>query len=227
MNKQQEARLNSFYATQSVLHDNATTWNGIPAIVAVVTEYDNNISTIEDAVEVQVKDLKGHTQAKADALETMITKTLQVAGATMAWAEANKNAGLAEEMNIVPSELRNYRDAIVAQRCQGVYAAANTNIAALSNFGILPADLVDLQAKITTYVSLVSRPRTLVTARSVKTAGLGFLIRDTTRLLDRRLDMLMRGFTVTKPDFYNQYLKARNIVDPSTQSEPKPQQKVA
>ncbi len=213
MNQQQENRFNSMYAAQTVLNDNSALWSGMPAMVALKSEFDANIASIEDAIEVQVKDIKGHTVAKADALEAMIAKTLRVGGAVMAYAGATKNAGLAEEMNVVPSELRGYRDAIVAQRCQGIHAAATTNLAALVGYGVVAADLTELQTLIDAYVALVPKPRNMIVARSVKTGDLGLLLRDTSRLLDRRMDMMMRSFMVSAPDFYSQYTKARMIVD--------------
>lgn len=218
MNAQQEARMGMFYGTNNVLTDNNALWVGTPAMVSLVTEFRANIEAIENALEVQVKDITGHAKAKNVAVEAMIAKTLRVSGVAMAYAEATGNPGLAEEMNVVASELRGYRDAIVAQRCQGLHATATANLAALAGYGIVAADLTDLQAAIDAYLVLVAMPRTKIVVRSVKTNDLGVLIRDTGKLLDRRLDMLMRGFTVSQPDFYSQYTKARMIIDPASQS---------
>lgn len=217
MNAQQEARVNMFYATAQVLDDNNGTWSGTPAMVTLKAEFDANIGSIEAALAVQVKDITGFAKAKAASLDKLVNKTLQVAGAAMAYAEAKKNPGLAEEMNISASELRNYRDAVVAQRCQGVHAAATTNLAALADYGVVAADLTDLQTDIDAYLALVASPRTKIVTRSTKTAELGALIRDTSKLLDRRMDMVMRGFTVSKPEFFSQYTKARMIIDPASQ----------
>lgn len=213
MNRIQESQVGMFYTTDGVLTDNNTLWTGSPAMVALVTEFRLNIGSIENATEQQVKDITGHAKAKAAALTAMVNKTLHVGGAGMAYAEATGNRALAEEMNVVPSELRGYRDAIVAQRCQGVHTAANANAAALVGYGVAAADLTDLQATIDAYLALVASPRTKIAQRSAKTAELGALIRDTSKLLDRRMDMLMRGFMVSQPDFFSQYTKARQIVD--------------
>lgn len=217
MNAQQESRVNMYYSTGQVLGENSAIWSGTAAMVTLKTEFDANITSIEAALAVQVKDITGHTKAKAVALDTMINKTLQVAGAAMAYAEATKNPGLAEEMNLSASELRNYRDAVVAQRCQGVHVSATTNLAALAGYGVAAADLTELQANIDAYLALVASPRTKIVTRSTKTAELGALIRDTSKLLDRRMDMVMRGFMVSQPDFYSQYTKARMIIDPASQ----------
>lgn len=213
MNQQQENRLNMFYAAQGALNLDPSIWNGVAAMVTVVGEFEQNIAAIEDKLETQVKDITGYTTEKANALEAMIAKTLEVGGAVMSYAEANGKAGLAEEMNVVSSELRGYRDAIVAQRSQGVHATATANLAALATYGIAAADLTDLQAKITTYKALIAAPRLKVTERKGATSSIGILIRDTMRLLDRRLDMLVRGFSVSHPEFFANYTNARSIVD--------------
>ena len=154
MNAQQEARVNMFYATAQVLEDNNGIWSGTPAMVTLKTEFDANVGSIEAALAIQVKDITGYAKAKAASLEKLVSKTLQVAGAAMAYAEATKNPGLSEEMNISASELRNYRDAVVAQRCQGVHSAATTNLAALAGYGVVAADLTELQADIDAFLAL-------------------------------------------------------------------------
>ena len=210
--------MNMYYSTNNVLTEHAALWAGVPAMVTVVTEFRGNITAIEDTMEAQVRDITGHAKDKALALELMVARTVRVCGMAMAYGEATGNQGLAEEMNVVASELRGYRDAIVAQRCQGLHATATANLAALAGYGVVAADLTDLQAAIDAYMVLVAMPRTKIVGRRVKTSDLGILIRDTGKLLDRRMDMLMRGFSVSQPEFFNQYTGGREIIDPASQS---------
>lgn len=201
------------YAAIQVLDKNTLIWNGVPAMVQAHTEFKANLSALEGAVAKQVADITGHAKDKAAAEEKMIAKTLAVAGSVMAFATVNEDNGLAESMDISPSELRRYRDSVVAQRCQTVYDAANANIAALADFGVLPADTATLQGLINAYVALIAQPRNMITARKGATAEIGTLVRDTMKLLNRRIDRLMIQFKYSHPEFVSQYFDARIIID--------------
>ena len=205
--------MNMFFTIQEVMQNNNAVWGATPAMVTANTEFDGNIGALRVAVARQVTDIKGHAKDKALALDSMIEQTLRVAGVVMAYAEATNNQALAEAMNLVPSELRRYRDSVVAERCQGVHTEATTNLAAIATYGIVAADLTSLLTAIDAYVALIPRPRTMITVRKGATNEIGLLVRDTMRLLDRRMDMLMRGFMISHPDFFRQYTDARIIVD--------------
>lgn len=201
------------YAAVQVLDQNTVIWNGVPAMVQAHTEFKANITAIELAVSKQVADITGHAKDKASAEDNMIAKTLSVAGSVMALATVNGDNGLAEAMNITPSELRRYRDSVVAQRCMGVHDAATLNAAALVDYGVSAADIIDLKARIDKYVSLIAQPRNMITARKGATAEIGALVRDTMKLLNNRIDRLMQQFSFSHKEFHAQYFDARIIID--------------
>lgn len=213
MKQYEENRLSMMYATRQVLDQNSGTWNTVPAFVAAKNEFNANIKAMEDSLALQLRDITGHTEAKAVAKDAMIAPTVLVAGGVMAWASFTGNEGLAEEMNVFPSELLKYRDSVVAQRCQYVSDAANANIASLADYGVTAADVTALQSRIDAYLVLVQQPRNVITARMGATSEIALLVRDTKKLLSRRLDMMMRQFIASAPEFYRQYTNARIIID--------------
>jgi hypothetical protein len=213
MNDYQENRMSMFLATQLVMQENESKWNVIPALVQASADFDANIAALKAAMVTQVKDLRGYTTDKRNAERTMIAWTLKVSGRVMAWAEVNGNQGLAEEMNVVQSELSQYRDAVVAERCQGVHDLALANLASLADYGLTAADTTALQSAITKYTDQLSVPRMLVSIRKSTTSEIGLLVRDTMRLLTRRMDRLMRGFEQSDATFHKTYTNARIIID--------------
>lgn len=213
MNQVQENRMSMAYAVVQVLDENTAIWNGLPGIVQAHTEFKANIAATEGALSKQVVDITGHAKDKTAAEESMIAKTLSVAGGVMAMATLNDDNGLAEAMNLSPSELRRYRDSVVAQRCMGVHDAATLNKAALIDYGIVDADITELKSLIDRYVSLIAQPRNKITARKGATAEIGVLIRDTMKLLNNRMDRLMQQFAFSHKEFHKHYKDARIIID--------------
>lgn len=226
MNQFQENRLSMFYAVQQTMVDNNAVWSGTLAIVTAKAEFDGQVKGLEDALEIQVRDIRGHAVDKGNAEEAMIGETLDVAGKVMAYAVANSDEALAEAMNISPSELRRYRDSIVAQRCQDVHDAANGVLASLVAYGVDAAKLAAFQALIDAYLALNTAPRLAITTRKNATAAIELLMSDTLDLLHRQMDPLMQGYAITNPSFYRLYTDARVIVDlvggPGEPDEPAP-----
>lgn len=213
MNQVQENKMSMAYAVVQVLDQNTAIWNGVPAIQQAHTEFKANITATELAVSKQIADITGHAKDKAAAEDSMIAKTLSVAGAVMAFATVNGDNGLAEAMNLSPSELRRYRDSVVAQRCMGVHDAATQNATTLVDYGVSAADIADLKTRIDKYVSLIAQPRNRITARKGATAEIGALIRDTMKLLNNRMDRLMQQFAFSHKEFHKHYFDARIIID--------------
>ncbi len=222
MNKRQENRLSMFYVVKSTLEENNAVWSGTPAIVAAKAEYDANVKALEDALEVQLRDIRGHAVDKRNAEEVMIAETLDVAGKVMAYATAIGDEALAEAMNIVPSELRRYRDSVVAQRCQDVHDSANAVLASLADYGVDAAKLTAFQALIDAYLAENTAPRLAITTRKNATAVIEELVEGTLTMLNRRMDPLMQGFAITDPEYHRQYTDARIIVDLGGTGEPEP-----
>lgn len=213
MNDQQENRLSMFLSTQKVMQENQAKWATVAALVQATTDFDANLIALKSATATQVKDLRGHTIDKRKAEDQMIKQTLKVSGAVMAWAEFENNQGIAEEMNIVQSALRGYRDAVVAERCTGVHDTALAHLVDLADYGLTAADTTELKEAITAYETILSLPRVLVNIRKSVTSEIGFLIRDTMRLLTRRMDRLMRLYELSDPTFHRTYTNARIIID--------------
>ena len=202
-----------FYATDKFLDENSAVLGTVPALVAAILEFQANIKALEAATEKQVIDITGFAKDKAEAEDAMIGLTLAVAGGTRAYATVIGDSVLAEKMNVTTSALRKHRDAVVAQHSQGIHNEANAVVASLADYGVTPAVLTDLQNAIDRYVAAIAAPRAAITDRKGATAEIRELMKDTTKLLVKRIDSLVEQFRVTNPDLVRGYEDARIIVD--------------
>jgi len=85
-------------------------------------------------------------------------------------------------------------------------------VASLADYGVLPADLAELNVLIDAFVNLIPAPRIAITARKGATTGLATFIKDADSVLKERLDKLMQLFKVSALEFYTHYFNARIIV---------------
>ena len=218
MDRKQENQLSMFYAVQKTLMLNQAIWSATPAMVTASDEYTLNINAMESCVERQVIDIRGFAKSKAVAESKMIGHTLVVAGCVRAYAAVIGDTVLADKMNVTRSTLLRHRDAVVAQHSQGIHTAATEVVASLVPYGITAATLTALQDSIDNYVEALTAPRNAIMLRKGATTELKMLLRDTSKLLTKRLDALMESFGATEPEFYRDYYNARMILDLGTGS---------
>jgi hypothetical protein len=215
MTSKQEAKLNMFRATQKHCADNATIVATIPAFQAGVTSLNTLISSIIATAQQEDLVTKGITVDKAEAKKTLCQLAADVAAPIIAFAAANNNNQLLQEVNFSYTELFRSKDDQLAPRCQNIHKAANTNIAALGAYGINAATVATLQTTINNYQAAVPNPRNAAAQKVTIRANLKSLIKQADTVLKLQLDKTIVGLKATKPDFVATYKTNRIILDPS------------
>lgn len=213
MNKRNENRFSMFYTVQAACAKHAAVWTPLVPFKTAHDEVVINIGAIEAATQTQEKSIAGLALDKRYKQDAMVKVAVEVAAATYAYAVDKGDMVLQEEVNYSASDLRRERDAVIAQVCQNIHTAANGVIGELAAYGVVPADLVNLQTAIDAYVSVVSSTRTGVTVRKGATAEIDALVRNTMKILTQRMDKLMPEFEASHPEFYQEYFDARMIID--------------
>ncbi len=213
MTDNQENKLSMGLVVQNVVNSNNVIWSGLPAFVSAFNDFEGIIVEILSNRVVQEADTKGVTLDKQQAEDVLIAKTLMISSGTYAYAVDNSNETLREKINYSPSNLRQARDTILRDMCQLIHDEVNAEIGNLADYGVLPADLTDLQNKIDLYYIAISEPREAITDRKTATQELVILLGRFDDVLTERMDKLMVMFRDSHPLFYRQYVNARMIVD--------------
>ena len=213
MKSNQENKLSMYYAVQRVCAANNLVWGGLPAFVSGFNDFKTSIGKIETILKAQERGILGVAKDKDAIQDSMIDLSLRVAGAVFAYASDTSNLTLKGKVNYSRSELKRVRDSISGQRCQVIADEANTVIGVLATYGIVPADITLLRAKIIDFTNALSAPRTAIAERKGATDELTKQVRKTDVLLKEKLDKLIEKFKVSSVDFYKLYFDARRIVD--------------
>ena len=213
MTDRQENKLSMYLATNAVLGANNTTWAGVPAFVISQGLFNDKISAISKARQIQETETTGVTEDKAQAREAAVVKATVVAAGVFAYASFEDNNTLKEQVNYSPSELRRSRDTILADRLRLIFNTANDNAAAILDYGISAADLIELDDLTTAYEELLQSPRQAIGERSTAKQELEQLFTDGDKILKEQIDKLMELYRTTEVTFYNKYKSARVIID--------------
>jgi len=199
-------------ALKKVCDASPTVWNMKPAFVSAFDAFDLKLTRIGELVEVQQTPTTGVRKDKLQALELMVERTLTVAGAVFAYASTIGNQTLRDAMDVTETELKQGRDSIVVERCRVVHTLASPLVLLLAPYGVVQADLDDLDAAIVAFGGMIAAPRVAITTRKGATAELKTVLSEMDALLTDKMDKLMLQFKPVAPQFYADYFNARILV---------------
>ncbi len=217
LNAKQEARLNSFRATEMHVDDNISVITNIPAFLVTYNKIKTKIAAILDGAQAKSAALTGIAAGKTNSRQTVSTKTVSIAGVVYTYAADIADETLREEMNITNSRLTRTRDEELAPLCQFIHDRAQAHLAALKDYNITDAKLADLQTAITNYSAETPKPRTAISGRKTTNVNISNLFKDIKQLLTR-FDKQIESLAEDHPDFVKTYQSTREIVDPPTKS---------
>ena len=187
--------------------------NGLPAFSNAFGEFNAKIAAIKEAMEVQQAKITGISKDKEELRDELIGKTLKISRAIIAYAENESNRTLQDKVNFTPSSLKYERDTVASQNCQLIKDEAEKVVADLLDYGIVQADLDELQTAIDNYQGAIPTPRQAIRARRDATASLVQLIAEADIVLLKKMDMLMEQFKEAEPGFHEAFKGGKLIVN--------------
>lgn len=216
MNSKQEAKLNMFDAVLTHCQTNAAIVATVPAFDAAVNDFENVVDDLQEAAQAEILIITGHAASKTEQKEELISITLDVAGALVAFASANNNTVLKEQANLTYSDLNRLKDELLAPACNNIHDLADANAAALVPFGVTAAKITSLDNAITAYETAVPAPRNAVANRMSVAETIKLKLKEGDEILKERMDKLVIQFKTTEPEFHAAYKANREIIDPGT-----------
>jgi len=216
MTKQQTQKYSMFLAVFLLVSANILIWSTLIAFGTAFTNFKNKLIDIEDVDEKATKGLKGYAKDKKKKRTAMKDMAMWMKGAVQAYATANGNSILFDSVNFSPSKIMSGKSSTALARATAIYAAANDNVVALANYGILPADVADFLTAITDFETAISAPKEALAERKVAHAQLKQFINEADAMLLFEMDKLMDNFKDSAPTFYAQYFASRKITNIAT-----------
>jgi hypothetical protein len=213
MNKNQSKYWRMFLNTQETLNAHTEKWTGIPVIVGAKTEFDELIQRIFGANDRALSQSKAITAEKAAALETVVQKAETLSGKLQAYAAVTGNVELAIRVKITRSDIIREKETNVGMVVAPVIAAAQEELRNLADYGVTETEVPELESAVDGFMALVGTPRTVRNQAFAALSEIDQLVEDANDVVKNKLDTMMLQFKYTEPVFYDEYLRARAIVD--------------
>jgi len=198
-----------FVKVHAVLKLNQALWVAFIAFVARFSDYETIINAISKKRKKQEADSTGYTKERDEKKTDMVNKALLVAGAIMAYASFISDRALFQSVKFNFTELFRADDITSRDRCQHIHETADSIIAQLADYGITNNTLTDLQSLIDNFSDFIEIRDAVEDVKEESTESLEKIFHSGDILLNEQFDNLMLQFKASQPDFYSQYIHAR------------------
>ncbi|MBK8489002.1 MAG: hypothetical protein IPL48_14570 [Bacteroidetes bacterium] len=213
MNKQQEAKRSMLIAVRDYLNTEIAVWTGSVGMTNAVNALTAHIDQIDVYSLGQQQDTKGASGNKLIKRNVLVAKTKMVADGLSALGNATGDWTLAGQATMTKTKLVRLQDTFLGDVALSIFNLGNANAAVVADYNVSGADIAALGAARTAYMQGIERPKNLISARKTNTSGLNSEILAAMRLLENVLDMLVRTYTESAPNFVLVYFNNRVIFD--------------
>lgn len=213
MNKLQSNLLRMHKTTQETLDFNSLLWNGIPIFVTTKNQHDELIQRVLQVNEKTSPNSKAVTEDKSKKLVVLSEKVNVVAGILYAFASITDNARLMGQVKITKSDLKNARETDVERMVRPILSEARKYLPELADFMLTEDMIMETETTLDDFNTMIGQPRTIRNQAFAAMTVLEDLFEEINDLVKSKLDKLMIRYEVTHPEFYDEYKRARTIVD--------------
>ncbi|MFZ4798303.1 MAG: hypothetical protein ACOYMA_12475 [Bacteroidia bacterium] len=213
MRKQQISHVNMQNQVLKHFDDNASIWSGKMPLVKEVNVLRGINTKIKEASETQQKNnTKGYTSQKNDALDSILTRLLELALNVGHYAKEKNDLVLFEAVNFTETTIDDGSETEVENRCKQIAEKAKANITALiaAGYEVVLQEVDDLLADIETAKTLVTTRDVVSGVKVNSTASIPELLTEARKAL-KNLDGLVKSSRLNNDDFIGTYEALRFI----------------
>ena len=206
-------KLAMYTTTLGLLKSSEEKTASVPAFAATQEKFDDLVTQIKTKDKERLGKTTGKSAAKDEAEDALVTATVMIASALVAYARKIGNTQLKEKARVSESYLRRVRSNEQVNIAKLTYDLALANAEGLVEFSVTPTMLADFKSRIAAYEAAIEDLGTGLAARVGARTALGDLFIQADDLLKEEVDSLMELLRLKEPELYNDYHAARVIKD--------------
>jgi len=213
MTTHEENKLSMYLTVQQVTNFHSEVWKDSVAFANSFNEYETLLNTINKTRQIQLRSITGVTQMKWDAMFKASEKGFFIAQPVCAYAKSIGDHKTVDRVSFSISKLMNERDTVIFVKLRDVKEFAQNYLDQLGDYGITQADIDELDVLTEHYAVIVENPRQSITNRARATKDLREQMNEAKVLLTDYMDRLVYRFKAGNPEFWQQYMNARKIIN--------------
>lgn len=188
-------------------------WDSMKVLGTSIPLYLEKVKKVDDALLESEKDVKSGALDKRQSRKRLEERTFIFASGLLSIGKSENNPQIISVTSFPESSLSNMMEGKLITTSKNVLALAKANAEKLVNYGIVEADITDLDNEIKKFATVQTLPRTLVVDRKAAKLSLDDAVAQAKEMLTDQIDLQMEVLRKREPDFYNAFLAARKVVD--------------
>jgi hypothetical protein len=213
MTEVQNNHFRMFIAVQILLDERTSLLSNIPIMMSLKNQFDELIQRISEISEKTSATTKHLTQNKQQVRKTLANKAAMLSGVIQAYEAFNGNTEIDENLSFTTSDVLYGKEAEVETIVRPVINATKEILEELAEFSITEETVLDVETSLDDYLFLIGKPRAIRNKVFAAKDQMEELFDEANGLLRFKLDPLMLRYKTSDPEFYNEYNRARVIVD--------------
>jgi hypothetical protein len=213
MNSLQINKSRMYHASTQVLDDNLHLFEKMAELAAAHQQLKVKMDQIDRHRQVQEVKNSGLTRTKETLREELTTLLLRVSAALTAQAAATGDQVLQAKAAYSSSDLNKTSDRILCDIAVLINSLAAVSADALQTWFVGPDELAQFNKLTDEFKSVLPLRRAASSVSKVSTSNISEVFHEIDALLRNKLDLLIKPFRFTQPDFYMAYKNARALVN--------------
>ncbi|WP_300354855.1 hypothetical protein [Fluviicola sp.] len=206
-------KLSMYGSVLSVLNDQQTSWQSIPAFASAKTAFETKLNQLRLRVTEQLGATTGVTLEKRLRITDLRERMLVVQHALFLLGRASGDVLLKERNHQTKTDLDRLALNELAARCAELKQDIDTYGTQLAQYGITTQTIDELIPLLETVSEVNNSTRKAIIKRKGITQSIRELEHELDELLREELDRLILVFKQTAPKFYHAYESARITID--------------
>jgi hypothetical protein len=200
-------------AVITFMNKNTAKWSTIEIIGMLMSKLNELFEAITEHKEAQ-NAAKVFIHKNKNEQKRIVADKADILNDTLeAYADIEENAELEYKADKSSSDLYKLRNEDFKTVITETITLLEGNLANMADYGMTEPQVTDLKTSFDNFLVMNGQPRQYRISSKVATESLKELFSKSSKLLDTKLDKLMKRYKNSDPNFYKGYLAARVIVD--------------
>ncbi len=213
MNAQQINKSRMYGAITKVLDNNLSLFETMPELAAAHQQLKAKMILIDHHRQIQEVNNTGLTRKKSFLREELTTLILRSAAGLSAMAAAGNDLVLQAKVDYTLSDLKKSSDQVLCDIAVMINGLAATAAADLQKYFVGPDELAKLDSLTNDFKTAIPLRRVASNVTKVSTSNINEVYHEIDSLLKNKVDLLLKPFRFTQPDFFNAYKNGRKLVN--------------
>jgi hypothetical protein len=200
-------------AVITFMNKNTAKWSTIAIIGMLMSKLNELFEAITEHKEAQ-NSAKVFIHKNKNEQKRIVADKADILNDTLeAYADIEENAALENKADKSSSDLYKLRNEDFKTVITETITLLEGNLNNMADYGMTEPQITDLKTSFDNFLVMNGQPRQYRISSKVATESLKELFSKSSKLLDTKLDKLMKRYKNSDPNFYKGYLAARVVVD--------------